>query len=477
MKISQRIVQYTAAFALLSLSTYGQLPGSLEHEAMQEAVEPEALANGENKVLHPEYLSGFFQKLEALEAKKQKKINIVHIGDSHIQADLLTGRVRDLLQDRFGNGGLGFSFPYKLAKTNGTHFIAYQSNVDWSAYRNIFPVNGALIGLSGIALSTTSKDFAIELNVKNNAYKFSRIKVFTPNNLPIFDVAVTEKKVITERSQPKKIVHKIQKGESLSTVARKYKVGVNQIKQANNLKTNLIRVGKTLTIPTKEVTSVPVQRSEFTPLNLTDKGVYREYVSKTALDRIFIIPHKSENIYSLNGFSLENADPGIVYHSIGVNGARFSDYNKYNLFFEQVQGLEPDVIVLSMGTNEAFDRMETANFQAEVDAFVANIKRYMPHVEFIITTPSPSFLPKQQPNVYAEGFADSMVEKAESAKYAVWDTFHILGGNEKVSTNFEQGLLSRDYVHYSKSGYEYTGALFYEALMQAYASYKSKHTK
>ena len=477
MKTSRRIFQYTAALAFLSISTYGQLPGSSEHEATQDVAEVVTLVSDENRVLYPENLLNFFQKLAALEQKKQTKINIVHIGDSHIQADLLTGRIRSLLQDRFGNGGLGFSFPYKLAKTNGTHYVAYQSNVDWAAYRNIFPVNGALIGLSGIALSTTSKDFAIELNVKSSAYKFSRLKVFTPNNLPIFDVAVTEKKVLTERSQPKKIVHKIQKGESLSTVARKYKVGVNQIKQANNLKTNLIRVGKTLTIPTKEVTAVPVQRSEFTPLPLTDKGVYREYVSKSALDRIFVIPHKTENIYSLNGFSLENADPGIVYHSIGVNGARFSDYNKYNLFFEQVQGLEPDVIVISMGTNEAFDRMETANFQAEVDAFVANIKRYMPHVEFIITTPSPSYLPKQQPNLYAEGFADSMLEKAESAKYAVWDTFHILGGNEKVSTNYEQGLLSRDYVHYSKSGYEYTGELFYEALMQAYTSYKSKHTK
>ncbi|TLU65836.1 AMIN domain-containing protein [Thalassotalea litorea] len=43
--------------------------------------------------------------------------------------------------------------------------------------------------------------------------------------------------------------HKIRAGESLSVVAQRYKVSVRQLKLANNLKSDVVRIGQTLTIP------------------------------------------------------------------------------------------------------------------------------------------------------------------------------------------------------------------------------------
>lgn len=43
--------------------------------------------------------------------------------------------------------------------------------------------------------------------------------------------------------------HKITRGESLSVVAQRYKVSIRQLKTANNLKSNVVRIGQTLTIP------------------------------------------------------------------------------------------------------------------------------------------------------------------------------------------------------------------------------------
>ncbi|OUS27748.1 N-acetylmuramoyl-L-alanine amidase [Thalassotalea sp. 42_200_T64] len=43
--------------------------------------------------------------------------------------------------------------------------------------------------------------------------------------------------------------HKISRGESLSVVAQRYKVSVKELKLANNLKTDVVRIGQTLTIP------------------------------------------------------------------------------------------------------------------------------------------------------------------------------------------------------------------------------------
>src|SRR5688572_27140196 len=70
----------------------------------------------ENKIFQPDSsaLSHFYNALDSLQNGTRQKVNVIHIGDSHIQADLFSGRVRSLLQDSavFGNGGRGLIFPY-----------------------------------------------------------------------------------------------------------------------------------------------------------------------------------------------------------------------------------------------------------------------------------------------------------------------------------------------------------------------------
>lgn len=46
--------------------------------------------------------------------------------------------------------------------------------------------------------------------------------------------------------------HKIRSGESLSVVAKRYNVSINNLKKLNNLRSNVIRIGQTLTIPRAE---------------------------------------------------------------------------------------------------------------------------------------------------------------------------------------------------------------------------------
>tara|TARA_B110000090_G_scaffold204268_1_gene250085 strand:- start:646 stop:1200 length:555 start_codon:yes stop_codon:yes gene_type:complete len=43
--------------------------------------------------------------------------------------------------------------------------------------------------------------------------------------------------------------HKVSSGESLSALAKRYKVSVTKIKSINNLKSNTVRIGQTLKIP------------------------------------------------------------------------------------------------------------------------------------------------------------------------------------------------------------------------------------
>ncbi len=67
-------------------------------------------------IINDSTLQTFFAKLKS----GQQTVNIVHIGDSHIQGNMLTAEVRRLLQEKFGNAGRGLVFPYSLVRTSGS---------------------------------------------------------------------------------------------------------------------------------------------------------------------------------------------------------------------------------------------------------------------------------------------------------------------------------------------------------------------
>ncbi len=64
---------------------------------------------------------------------------------------------------------------------------------------------------------------------------------------PVAKKTSTSKKKNTKASKPR--THKIARGESLSKIAKRYGVTVNQLKRANNLKSDAIRAGQNLIIP------------------------------------------------------------------------------------------------------------------------------------------------------------------------------------------------------------------------------------
>ncbi len=458
-------------FLILFLGFYHLLLAQSSASYQSEIIFDNAEANFKEEpgvIYNDQNLMQFFSKLHSLDSLKQGKINIVHIGDSHIQADFFTGRMRSLLQERFGNGGLGFAFPYQLARTNGNGSVKYVSNAPWQSYRNVFPVNGANVGLSGIALSTSAADAVMELKVNDPSLHFSRLKIFTPSNHQVFNVATTSVPINIVSSTPKKIKHTIKSGESLSTIARRYKITVAQLKKTNNLKTDNIVAGKTLWIPSKEMEPVKIDLSNFTNLQGQERESYYDFVFDTPLDRVYVYPNGRESLYDLNGLVLENSTPGVVYHSIGVNGAKYSDFNKYPLFFEQLKGLEPDLIIVSMGTNEAFDKIDPKQFSASVNEFLEYIQQENPTANILLTSPPPSYFSRYNPNTIVSTLSNELIINGISSDYALWDLYYNLGGTLGLKSLQSDGYLAKDLVHYTVKGYEFSADLFFDALLKSY---------
>ena len=99
----------------------------------------------------------FFSKMDTLVFENRGQIRILHIGGSHLQADVISGRIRDHLVKEYpgASAGRGFVFPYSAAKTNTPSTYASYYQGIWDKSKNVQKEVTKPLGLLGIAVSTS----------------------------------------------------------------------------------------------------------------------------------------------------------------------------------------------------------------------------------------------------------------------------------------------------------------------------------
>ena len=225
----------------------------------------------------------------------------------------------------------------------------------------------------------------------------------------------------------------------------------------------------------KPTRSVPKTDNRKPETITSQAGKYYIEAKDSILSNTAYITSKSKVTESnLSGIVIENDKPGIIYHTIGVNGAKLSDYNKYPLFFKQLPILHPDLVIISLGTNESFGKWSTPYYMDQLNQLVQSIRYENPSAIILVTTPPPSLFRRSTPNDFIEDYRDAMMQ---SNDYVVWDLLSKLGGIEAPLNNNLSGNMARDRVHYTKDGYEEQGILFATDFLKAYDQYIKNRVK
>lgn len=371
-------------------------------------------------------LSFFYEKLYQLDKTKQGRVNIAHIGDSHIQADIFSGSIRQKLQLRFGNAGRGLIFPYRVAKSNEPASYKTLSNVTWDAKRNVFYDKPLPIGISGFTVDTKDSVAEINLLVKDQpglGYSFTRFSLFHDRGPGNYDLTICDDQ-------------NCEQGKFRS------------IDKSSNPFVSELRFDK----PVRQI-------------------YIRNSVSDTALQ-------KDTRIY---GMMLENDSSGVLYNMIGVNGAEYKHYNMSKYFMQQFTYLNSDLIIISMGTNEAFyGGFDKDLFYRNIDTLITGIRNASPNAAILLTTPGDSFRRSKKGRVKnpdVKVAEETIIRYCLEHQLAYWDLYEVMGGYGSMAKWYAARLSAKDKVHFSGKGYMIQGDLFYRAFMGSYAKYVNSKAK
>lgn len=351
-------------------------------------------------------------------------VSIVHIGDSHVQADISTGTTRELLQYDFGNAGRGLISPLKMSGTNQPNDYLFQSRNAWNPVKLMSSSWRQTVGFTGASIRplTASAEITIGTSVRDDYNPFRSLTLFHNGSLTIKSVTSDTGEKLDFRS-----------------------------------------------VPSRDYTQImlPTPQTQVT-IDFTSAGDLTVYGAMLSGDR-----------------------PGVYYHAIGNNGAAYETYNRIGNVGAGIAPLEPNLIIISLGTNEAFGKLNTASFKNSIDRLVKNIRAANPDAILLLTTPmechrSVSTTKKVRvrgkngkrrtvnrtsrsysvnPNIAP--LRNVILDYGKENGIAVYDWYEVAGGRGASSSWISNQLFAKDRVHHTHKGYNIEGRMMYEAIMDA----------
>lgn len=176
---------------------------------------------------------------------------------------------------------------------------------------------------------------------------------------------------------------------------------------------------------------------------------------------------------ALYGIYLEKEQPGLLYHSCGINGAGFYNLPEQQILFEQIGLLKPDLIVISLGTNDAQGTFRSEVFTKNLNAFMNKLRYFNPETPVLFTLP-PDSNKRGKHNNDLDKMDKIIIDYAKDNQCAWWNLNEVMGGNSSIQKWRNQQMSARDLLHFTPKGYMLQGYLFYQAFIKSYKSFSEQ---
>lgn len=339
---------------------------------------------------------------------KERKLSIVHLGDSHCQSDVFPGQARKGLQAIHGDGGRGTMFPYSTAKSYSSIEYKTTHTGEWTFGKSYMVPSKIPLGVIGMTCNTVKADASFTISFKEAVpATHNKLKLFIKKQHKSFDCTV----------------------------------------EAG---------GKIMLVEVDSVAgdSLPYYQIDIPPI---DKDI-----------TVKIIKNNSwENEFEFYGMSLETStNSGVMYSNCGVGASRYQSVLYEELFSAQLPTLNPDLVIIDFGTNDyLYDDSIKANLETEITEVIAKVRNAAPKASILLTSTMDMY--RKGGHVTAgEKFSDLTHKIARKEHCGVFDWYWIAGGWKVMQKWQDSGIAQPDMIHLTVKGYRLKGKLLVDAMVR-----------
>ena len=348
-----------------------------------------------------------------------RKLKILHFGDSHIQADIPSGHIRDRLQEMLGYGGRGLVFPFKAAGTHAAYDYKTYASGRWDYTRSVQQIAKFDMGMIGATIYTSDTAAGFRLVFREGFIRddYTVIKIYCRQDSLSFDL-----KLRTHQQE------------------------------------------------------VPIY------IDCNNPNSSRPYILvklSKASDTLDFVVNKTEpeqNFFECYGLMIESdQDRGVLYSSTGINGAGYKSVLRQRLFERHLADYKPDLVIVDLGANDFFaGAYHAAEMENNLVKIVDMIQRAAPGTTILISNAQDIYYRRKRDVVACRDFMEMTRRVAAYRNCAFYNYYDISGGQASMNKWLKRGLARNDKVHLSAPGYYVRGELYLNALLNSYALWLSQ---
>ncbi len=365
------------------------------------------------------------------QADQGKRIRLTFFGASHTAGDFWTGHIRRVLQARYGDIGHGFVMPVAMSKGSRGSDLNLCSSGEW-VRDYVGKEDGWGDPYYGLGMTVSSDDPShfswLETTHQNPiGRRFSQAHIFT--------------------------LGQFGGGSLLTQIDRNPPLLLSTSKEEPQLL--------------------------HTRIDLTSNA-----------HRLTVSPAGDGTVRFL-GVSIEDSGPGVLVDAIGIRGRQANTWLKWDddLLRDMLSIMQPNIVVLAYGTNEANDSdYSMDNYERDLRAVLDKLKRVHPNDACILVGPSDrgtqnsAFIRKSdQYLVWERTQLVAEIQRRVSPDFGCvfWDWQQATGGvGSMIAWKYTvPALASADLIHFTAKGYQVSGDLFIQALDDAAEHFTTRPRK
>ena len=296
----------------------------------------------------------------AAKTQGQRGLVILQIGDSHTAADYFTGELRQKLQARYGNGGVGYIDAGKPHIGVRSGAMKITASAGWTYHAIQRSDNIGEFWLSGFnAVATASGEaltFASDTPVPFDAIEIEALR--QPGGGAI-DISLD------------------------GTIKSSADLGGSAVEPV------VLRL-RPDGAPTDRVRNIEIRTRGGGAVSIASIGIYQKQA-------------------------------GVSYNNIGYPGATIDLVNKFDekLMADGLRRLDPQIVVLVFGTNEASKpNLDAARYERNYEKAIARIKAALPNVQIVLVGPPDGA--ERPPHCSGKGPADAACHPAPPSDGSLW---------------------------------------------------------